>query len=354
MAQDNCERTFLYPPVAVHDSCSQSFLTEPSAPPPVNDIGGENTEPKKTLLNVAQEKVTTVVRAEAQKRNLAEEVILGRLSPIDILTFGRSGVGKSCLLKAITKVDIPTSAQLDHCTETLTEVPFVCGKLTFRFWDTKGIDKWSSSDDVDNLLDEIKLKDIKPLFVIYCACAASRVDSVMLTTLLKSLQKDGIPVAYVITNMYAHTNEQLKGQLSGGLQIMSEIFYSETGPVQINKFHYEFNDLYDNQQNLVREGKGLLIAVNSAPFENDLTQTYLPVKHIYELMDFVAKNLHDKDFAKFVALTLNNRDYWDRVSDAIKSKCHSIKDTLKQWGFNLWEMLKNLYSKPKGEEKIVE
>ncbi|CAF1233909.1 unnamed protein product [Didymodactylos carnosus] len=312
----------------------------------------ENIEPDRTPLDAIQDKLGEIVREAASRHNLSNGVVLNRLAPIDILNFGRSGVGKSCLLKAITKADIPTSSQLDHVTETLQEVRFNSGKLTFRFWDTKGIDKWSSSEDVDNMLNEIKRKSIDPLFIIYCASGSGRVDTKIVIQILKHLQSAKVPIAYVITNIYGHSDDQLEGQIDGGLDIMRKVFSNQTDPVKKNEWHYEFSEpLYMNSSDCGvmdwGDGKGLLIGVNSAPWESKALRRKQPLKNVYELMDFIANNLKDKEFAEFVALTLNNRGYWARASDVIKTKIQSIADILQQWSINMLEHVKYLYSSPK-------
>ncbi|CAF5070376.1 unnamed protein product, partial [Rotaria socialis] len=64
------------------------------------------TSDTSTLEDIA-EKVHVVADKQAKERNLTASVILDRLPPIDICVFGRSGIGKSQLIKAITRIDIP-------------------------------------------------------------------------------------------------------------------------------------------------------------------------------------------------------------------------------------------------------
>jgi ABC-type molybdate transport system ATPase subunit len=86
-----------------------------------------------SVLEDFAEKFDIAVDKAAKERNLEKFVILQRLPPIDICVFGRSGIGKSELIKAITHLDIPTSAQIDHVTQTLTEATTTIGPLQFRF-----------------------------------------------------------------------------------------------------------------------------------------------------------------------------------------------------------------------------
>ncbi|CAF2035137.1 unnamed protein product [Rotaria magnacalcarata] len=92
-----------------------------STPPISNDfvITDETsiTSETSTLEDIA-EKVHVVADKQAKERNLTTSVILDRLPPIDICVFGLSGIGKSQFIKAITGIDIPISAQIDHVTQT--------------------------------------------------------------------------------------------------------------------------------------------------------------------------------------------------------------------------------------------
>jgi predicted GTPase len=145
-------------------------------------------------------KLHTAADQAAQQHNLKTNVVLNRLPPIDIFVFGRSGIGKSTLIEGITNEKVFTSAQLDHVTEQLTEVNKTIGTLKFRFWDTKGIDNWRE-DDTFNLIIQMKDRDIKPIFAIYCAAAGGRVDSNVVTAILQYFQLENIPICYVMTNI---------------------------------------------------------------------------------------------------------------------------------------------------------
>jgi predicted GTPase len=92
--------------------------------------------------------------------------------PIDILCFGRSGVGKTTLLEALTGMDLGSTAKLDHGTTKLQchlvdqYVPKKNGSnihIHLRFWDTKGIDNWNSGD-VTKLFEELKEMKVYFLF----------------------------------------------------------------------------------------------------------------------------------------------------------------------------------------------
>ncbi|CAF4980804.1 unnamed protein product, partial [Rotaria socialis] len=211
-------------------------------------------------------------------RNLTASVILDRLPPIDICVFGRSGIGKSQLIKAITRIDIPISAQIDHVTQSLTRATTTIGTLQFRFWDTKGFDSWLDIDFVHNLFNEMKEQDINPIFIIYCAAAGGRVDSDIVAGILKNFQEKAIPICYVITNIYGARTEQLQGQIDGGRYIMDAIF----GPVSVStgKLCYHYGQPPDSSDNGSLNKHGILIGVNSLEFSNIMGT--MPILNIHE------------------------------------------------------------------------
>ena len=136
---------------------------------------------------------------------------------------------------------------------------------------------------------------------------------------------EGVLICYVITNMYGGSLEQLEQQVKGGLAIMNHVF---TQNVQMEKDKYCY--LYSNHTNIneksTTEKPSIMIAVNSCPFSHFLGT--FPTKNITELMDFLAGHLGDEEFAQFVALTINNRSFWTRVTDAIRSRVQRVKNAL--------------------------
>ncbi len=229
----------------------------------INTENGGSISSEWPVLEDFAEKVDTAVNKAAKERNLEKFVILQRLPPIDICVFGQSGIGKSELIKAITHLDIPTSAQIDHVTQTLTEATTTIGPLQFRFWDTKGIDNWLDLDVVDNLFNEMKERNIQPIFIIYCAAAGGRVDSDIIAAILNRFQTTKIPICYVITNIYAASSDQLIKEVEGGRLIMDNIFDTLTD--QIRKLCFKYGNVFKNDDSLIANRQGILIGVNSCP-----------------------------------------------------------------------------------------
>jgi hypothetical protein len=161
--------------------------------------------------------------------------------PIDVLCFGRAGVGKTTLLEALTNRELGSTPRLDHGTEKLEavhvtqEIPMRDGRtkeVTIRFWDTKGIDKWSGDGgDVATLFSELERQKVRPLCVFYCACGAGRVDTVVVKNVLKYYHDNGIVVFWVVTNMYSHSEEQFMAQMDEATEIMRELTGESSYPV---------------------------------------------------------------------------------------------------------------------------
>lgn len=333
----------LYPfIISSDDGCHTSVMPTVNNVEPITHTDNADNQ----LISQVESKMSSIAASAAETANLHTDVIYNRMLPIDILIFGRSGIGKSCLLKAITNdPNIETSPQLDHVTKELGCFVKKIGKLTFRFWDTKGIDTWTISEDVGRLLNDICRRNIQPLFVIYCSSCSGRVDSEVVTKILNCLKGTKTPIAYVITNIYSHSNEQLQGQIDGGLRIMEEVYLKNS--VQKNKYYYEFGVLTDTNGSIIRDGKGILIAINSEPYRNDLTNTNKPKLNLFELMWFIGNNLNDEDFVRFVALTIQNRSYWEQISDNVRTKLYQCRDKLTEYGIRVqnfvWDNLKNLF-----------
>lgn len=92
--------------------------------------------------------------------------------------------------------------------------------MQIRFWYTKGIQNWEDGE-VSKMMDELKVNNVKPLLVLYCATASGRVSSAVLTKLLREFLEKEVPIFYVITNLYGHSVDQLKHQIDEALQIMT-------------------------------------------------------------------------------------------------------------------------------------
>ncbi|CAF1156889.1 unnamed protein product [Didymodactylos carnosus] len=140
------------------------------------------------LTSHLEPKITTIAACKAERVNLHEDEAYSRLSSIDILIFGRSGVGKSCLLKAIT----------NHA----------------NFSDVSTTRSYGDG----------------------------RMNSHIVSLILKlSLTYDltGIktPIAYFITNIYNYSNEQPQAQIDGELSIMRDVYLNNS--TQKTKYYYE-------------------------------------------------------------------------------------------------------------------
>jgi energy-coupling factor transporter ATP-binding protein EcfA2 len=310
----------------------------PTAPTFKSDINIENESSESSTLEDIAGKFSMAADKVARERNLSRSIVMERMPPIDICVFGRSGIGKSELIKAITHLDIPSSAQIDHVTQMLTEASTTIGTIKFRFWDTKGIDNWLDIDAIDNLFNEMMEQKIRPIFIFYCAAAGGRVDTDIVAAILKRFQSTNMLICYVVTNIYAASFEQLGKQIEGGRVIMDHVFGQV--PNETGKFSFEYRSSFDNPDGSTQKQQGILIGVNSYPFNNIMGT--MPIYNIHELMNFLAGNLNDEDFSKFVALTMTNRDFWDRVSDGLRTRLQRASETLPMWKIQTVSFFKRL------------
>ncbi len=112
-------------------------------------------------------------------------------------------------------------------------------------------------------------------------------------------------------------------------------------PDQIGKLSFEYGNMFKNVTDLIPYRQGILIGVNSCSFSNIIGT--MPIYHMPELMNFLAGNLNDEDFSKFVTLTMNNRDFWDRVSDGLRTSLQRASGTLNKWRIQTMSFFKWLF-----------
>jgi predicted GTPase len=120
------------------------------------------------------DKVKEVHRAASKVTNLSGEQDRLLSKPIDIFCFGRAGVGKTTLLEALTGRKLGSTSRVDHgtskleCCDIHDNLPNKEGnsvKIHIRFWDSKGVEKWTGGDLVE-LFEELKNQNVSHLFLV--------------------------------------------------------------------------------------------------------------------------------------------------------------------------------------------
>jgi len=131
---------------------------------------------------------------------------LSQFSDVGILVIGPSKGGKSTLLSAITKKDVPSSAGWQPHTSGLGHYK-VSPNSKVVFWDTKGIEKWSRSD-IEGFVEKL-IKDIKPQERPACCIFVARtVGNNMQMDLMEYLltgisRRLSMPLFFVVSDVYA-------------------------------------------------------------------------------------------------------------------------------------------------------
>jgi len=225
-------------------------------------------------------------------------------TPIDFVCIGRAGVGKTLLLEKLTGRFLGSTSRLDHGTKNLScceiletlegEYP-----IHLRFWDTRGIDQWETNRGVDDVILEISDNQIRPLCVFYCATGNGRVATLTVTRLLQHFYDTGVPVFYVITNIYSLSSSALDEQINGGKQIMEGI--TDARAVEQSDLVYVFNE------------RSFLVGVNSEVFTSRLVTA--GILNIKELMQLCCSALHEEKLLQFFVATLHNRTFWESAHD---------------------------------------
>jgi hypothetical protein len=70
---------------------------------------------------------------------------------------------------------------------------------------------------------------------LYCGSGNGRINSGIVAHILKEFFTSETPVFYVITNLYSHSDETLKGQIEGAMKIMA-LVTSNTQPTKLDDF----------------------------------------------------------------------------------------------------------------------
>lgn len=273
-------------------------------------------------------------------------------NPIDILCFGRAGVGKTTLLEGVTRRDLGSTPRLDHgtrsleCISILEEVPLADGRsksVHIRFWDTKGIDKWSG-EDLPNMFKELEEQSAKPICVYYCTTGNGRVDTAIVKGVLQHFHDSGVIVFWLVTNMFSMNDEQMESQLEEGLQMLREITGEEDKPITSDGlFSADPKDAYRIG------GRAFVLAVNSKPYASQRSGVTKQTENINLLMRLCIDNLNSDQVAQYFIATLHNRDFWQMSADRLGDIIHSLQKVgvdMKGWFEHLWsigwEVVKNI------------
>jgi len=260
------------------------------------------------------EEVHSVVdRVACSVTNLAGEQERLMKKPIDILCFGRAGVGKTTLLEALTGRNLGSTPRLDHgttkleCCEIKEILPRQNGDtvpINLRFWDSRGIESWNG-DDVPKMFDELKRNEVYPLCVFYCANGNGRVDSAVVTEIIRTFIQKDVVVFYLITNVFNHNNEQLNAQFNGGKEVMRKATERSARDLPGVKYGWQFHE------------KSFLLAVNSKEYSSLLGR--MESLNIQKLMEICVSTLDEEQLTRFFLATLHNRTFWDKAFDTLRT-----------------------------------
>lgn len=230
----------------------------------------------------------------------------------DLLCFGRSGVGKTALLEGITGRHLGSTPRLDHGTATLTcieaeeQVPQLNGGtkiLHIRFWDTKGIDQWTK-EEVPAMFDELERAHVRPVCVFYCTTGSGRVATEVLEPILRKFCQQNIIVVWVVTHMYATSDEQFDAQMEAGKETVQRLSGHPAVLVEEDVF--------------TCGARCFVVGVNSKTYENRLMGIKRDPKNLDKLMQLCVEHLEGSDAAWFFFASLSNKDFWSKAISRIK------------------------------------
>ena len=145
----------------------------------------------------------------------------------DVLCFGRGGVGKTALLQAITGLQLEASPQLDPVTSKIACHPYKQSTdtdvRTILFWDTPGLRTEYNVGFAHMQADLTRNAMGHPSCVLYCTSRGGRMATRKLKKWLSGFHDKGCAVFWVVTNLYAHSEEEFHSQWEAGKEILEAI-----------------------------------------------------------------------------------------------------------------------------------
>jgi GTPase SAR1 family protein len=237
---------------------------------------------------------------------------------VDILVLGRSGVGKSTFLGSLIGESLG-SPSMNHGTRYL--IPYIktryCDNETIniRYWDSKGIDNWEQESESNQFIEELRIKNINPLIVFYCARDGGRTNYTVVKKLLSHFFNRKLCVFYIITNMFSMSTLDLVSHKTEAYNMLCEI--TNCGLIRKTDEIFDINSDYY---------KGGLVLVNSSKYESQLG--YREQRNINELMMLVISKLDSSELSEFILATLNNYTFWGRTFARLKQSYEMLTNNI--------------------------
>ncbi|CAF3427362.1 unnamed protein product [Rotaria socialis] len=299
-------------PCSVVSSCvqpKQEESTFSTAEVTSSSDASSSTRPEK-LANTYQHFTAKVseIGAKTTRDPMAIHNITETFNQINILICGASRVGKSTLINAICEKQLAkTSAGLRACTNKISPyylkgtIEINSGTINYQynFWDTPGIETWSS-EEIRKTIEGIKQKPKSDILcMIYCASPGSYAKLEQIDRLLKECMDQHIFCALVCTNKCAASDKQLEGVMNDFEQLLRR---HHDKPREENGVMFFGN-------------MGLCTAVNSERFVNSCQNVIIEPSGIDELIVGIMESLDDEKLLQWCTLALENKKFWKNLSN---------------------------------------
>lgn len=264
-----------------------------------------------------------VENMEKVKKDYGGFIVINK-TDIDIVVIGRARIGKSTFLGAMINEDIgkPSAEHgtlnLDCYVRTKTSKNTI---TTIRYWDTKGLENWTTNEEALTLIHQLNTRGVKPFIVFYCASANGVINRTVVETIFQYFLGKKISMYYIITNHYSMNKKDREEQLNLARSVFRnvlsysklEVDFVEKG----NKFVLEV---------ICGDYKCGLASVNSIPFIDEDENIHHEKKNVEEVMLMVISKLNNEELGEFMLATLNNISFWNKLGAKIAAKFNELVD----------------------------
>lgn len=251
---------------------------------------------------------------------------MSQLSGYSILVAGPARVGKSTLINSLVgRETARTSPSLNACTKDIREyrvrgeAQTSTGEVVQRkisFWDTPGIENWTDRKEFANLTAYF-VANSSPICALLCFSPGCNSKTSWMQDFASALRAQGIFVCFVVTNMYAGSDEQSEAAFSELVAIATKIFNEKP----------RLRTAADGDLFYAGFQQGLVVKVNSKEFVSRRGNVHMPPQHLDDLAHGIIEGLqgNDEKLLHWCLTILDNRTLLQKLAHGWADFVHLFK-----------------------------